>query len=90
MSKAAKQDEATKQDEAQQQAVEDSFPASDPPAQTPTRGAGTTPGRPHPEAGNPHEDEDHSPRGQPTDDRLASETASARVQGVHPPQTDHR
>lgn len=72
-----------KHDEAQDQQVEQSFPASDPPSTTPTKGPGRT------KAG-AAQDESHQPKGTPTDDRLASETASAKIQGVHPPQTDHR
>ncbi len=63
----------------QDEQSEQSFPASDPPSHTPTSGPGRT-----------AEDHEHTTKGQPTDDRLASETASARVQGIHPPQTDHR
>lgn len=80
--------EKSKADRTQLGAVEDSFPASDPPSQTPAGGPGRAEGRTG--SGEAAGTEEHSSKGQPNDDRLASETASARVQGVHPPQTDHR
>ena len=70
----------------QDKQLEDSFPASDPPSSTPTKG----PGRSDDARKQGAADEEHTSKGHPTDDRLASETASARVQGIHPPQTDHR
>ncbi len=78
--------EQRKDDENQDRAVEDSFPASDPPSRTPAKG----PGRSEPKREAQQRPEDQESKGHPSDDRLASETASARVQGIHPPQTDHR
>jgi hypothetical protein len=72
----------------QDRASEQSFPASDPPSNTPTKGPGTA--RQGASAGTSDLSEEHQPKGRPTDDRLASETASAKIQGVNPPQTDHR
>lgn len=66
---------------------EESFPASDPPSTTPTLGPARGTLRP---SGAAADDEEHRSKGNPTDDRLAAETASARVQGLHPPETDHR
>lgn len=66
----------------QDRQVEESFPASDPPATTPVRGPG--------EASRHEEAEESQPKGQPSDERLQSETASAKIQGVKPPQADHR
>jgi hypothetical protein len=60
------------------QAVEDSFPASDPPATSGIVGPGTN----HPAHASrqaPHErDDDTRPKGTPTDDRHATETAYQR------------
>ncbi len=67
----------------QDREVEDSFPASDPPSSTPTTGPGRAS---QGSAGG----EEHQPTGAPTDDRQGTETASAKIQGVHPPQADHR
>lgn len=56
-------------DRRQDQVVEDSFPASDPPANSGVTGAGR-PNKP------PHERSDHErPTGSPTSDRHATETA---------------
>ena len=69
---------ARKQDRKHDQAVEDSFPASDPPATTGIVGPGTD----RRERGSrqaPHErDDDARPKGTPTDDRHATETAYQR------------
>jgi hypothetical protein len=66
---------ARKQDRKHDQAVEDSFPASDPPATTGIVGPGTD----RRERGSrqaPHErDDDARPKGTPTHDRHAAETA---------------
>ena len=70
----------------QDKQVEDSFPASDPPSTTPIKG----PGRTKEVRKQGAAEEAHDAKGHPTDDRLASETTSARVQGIHPPETDHR
>ncbi len=74
---------ANRRDEQQDREAAQSFPASDPPSGTPVAGTGS------PDKGAGME-ESHQPKGQPTDDRLASETASAKIQGVQPAQTDHR
>jgi hypothetical protein len=79
-------------DERQDQTVEDSMPASDPPASTGItgprtndrdrgrRGADTRP--PPPEA----RGEDARPKGTPTDERHATETAYQSESEEHPPQ----
>jgi len=58
-------------EEKQDRAVEDSFPASDPPANSGVTGPRATPRRPpsHRQA------EDGRPKSTPTDDRHATETA---------------
>jgi hypothetical protein len=55
----------------QDRAVEDSFPASDPPATGGIVGPRAVPPRPAPET----RDEEARPKGTPTNDRHASETA---------------
>ena len=73
-------------DEKLDRTVEDSFPASDPPA---TSGV-TGPRIPHPHRARrqpPHErDEDTRPKGTPTDERHATETAYQWEHEEHPPQ----
>ena len=72
-------------DRQQDQTVEDSFPASDPPAHTGITG----PGRKDDKAAErrpPHErNDDERPTGTPTSDRHATETAHVREHEVHPP-----
>ncbi len=66
---------ARKQDRKHDQAVEDSFPASDPPATTGIVGPGTD-RREHGSRQAAHErNGDIRPTGTPTDDRHATETA---------------
>jgi len=83
-------DEETEHDEAVDRrhdtAVEDSFPASDPPASSgitgPRSGHAQRSGR-RP----PHErDDQHRPRGTPTDERHATETAHVWEHEEHPPR----
>jgi hypothetical protein len=61
---------ARDEDETVDTAVEDSFPASDPPSFTPGTGA----------AGDEEESPDH-PKGGPHSDRHATETAAGRIEG---------
>jgi hypothetical protein len=61
--------------------VADSFPASDPPSHTPSTRAGDAAGRHDADAGPAGE---AAPKGTPSHDRHASETAAARIDGHHP------
>jgi hypothetical protein len=63
---------ASERDEKQDRAVEDSFPASDPPASSGIIGPRATPRRSH------QRDEDGRPKSTPTHDRHAGETAYQR------------
>jgi hypothetical protein len=65
--------------------VADSFPASDAPSNTPV--GGTKKSRELDEA---HAHGHDVPRGMPSDDRHATETAGAITHGVHPAETDER
>ncbi len=65
----------------------DSFPASDPPSHTPVDG--TKASRDHEQADR-HDHEHDFPRGTPSDDRHATETAGAMIHGTHPAETDNR
>jgi len=67
-----------RQDEKQDQAVEDSFPASDPPANSGIVGPRAT--RPQPQ----DRDDDTRPKGTPTDDRHRTETAYQRENQKRP------
>ena len=61
----------------QDKVVEDSFPASDPPANSGITGPGVP--RPAPHKRDPHErDDDARPKGTPNSDRHATETAYQR------------
>jgi len=67
-----------RQDEKQDQTVEDSFPASDPPANSGIVGPRATPPQPH------ERDDDTRPKGTPTDDRHRTETAYQRENQKRP------
>jgi hypothetical protein len=71
--------EKPRSEQAQDATDEDSFPASDPPSRTPATGPGRT-------GAARADSEDMRPKGTPTDDRHATETASARIHGHHPPE----
>lgn len=71
----------------QEQAVEDSFPASDPPANSGIVGPGGTSDKPSPQPSHERGDEAR-PKGTPTDDRHATETAHFR-ENETPPQHGH-
>ena len=63
---------------------EQSFPASDPPSNTPPPGTRRAERREAEEAAG-----EAKPKGLPTDDRYQQETAAARHEGVHPPERAH-
>ena len=66
----------TRKDEAKQdQTVEDSFPASDPPATSGITGPRVGSPAPKQRVASRSRDEDTRPKGTPTDDRHATETA---------------
>jgi hypothetical protein len=67
-------------DKKQQKAVEDSFPASDPPSQSGITGPRVAPRRRAPH----RRDDDSRPKGGPTDDRHAAETAYQWEDQKHP------
>jgi hypothetical protein len=65
----------------QDKILKDSFPASDPSANSGTAGAGK-PDKP------PQRDADQMPTGAPTSDRFETETAHHDVDAVHPSKKD--
>jgi hypothetical protein len=66
-------------------AIAESFPASDAPSNTPV--GGTKKSR---ELDHAHAHGHDAPRGMPSDDRHATETAGAITHGVNPAETDDR
>jgi hypothetical protein len=74
----------TRRDATHDKTLEDSFPASDPPASTGITGArARPPGRQ--ERANSEREADARPKGTPTDERHATETAHHREDEERPP-----
>jgi hypothetical protein len=77
-----KQDSHERQERQQERAVEDSFPASDPPAASGIVGPRAARPRPAPDRRRPED----RPKGTPTDERHATETAYQWEHEEKPPE----